>query len=128
MSQRRFSGVIPPTITALDADETLDRAGMARLVEHQIRGVSTGCSSSARTARGRPCATRSGARSVRWWSRRPTGGCPTLHGTKLLAAHLGLYRDHTTSPLPRMGPEEAERYLEACLAAGFPIHAPAGVP
>ena len=50
-------------------------------------------------------------------------GRATLHGTKLLAAHLGLCRDHTTSPLPRMSPEEAGRYLEACLAAGFPIHA-----
>src|SRR5688500_755924 len=38
MNQRRFYGVIPPTVTALDADEGLDRAGMARLVEHQIRG------------------------------------------------------------------------------------------
>src|SRR5215216_3580640 len=38
MSQRRFYGVVPPTVTALDADERLDRAGMARLVDYQIQG------------------------------------------------------------------------------------------
>ena len=42
MSQRRFYGVVPPTITALDAQENFDRAGMARLVEHQISGGSHG--------------------------------------------------------------------------------------
>src|SRR5215216_1996594 len=38
MTKRRFFGVIPPTITALNRDESLDRAGMARVVEHQIAG------------------------------------------------------------------------------------------
>lgn len=33
---RRFFGILPPTITALNADESLDRAGMARVVQHQI--------------------------------------------------------------------------------------------
>src|SRR3954447_19307008 len=47
-------------------------------------------------------------------------GRATLHGTKLLAAHLGLIEAHVTSPLPRMNPDEAKRYLDACLAAGFP--------
>jgi 4-hydroxy-tetrahydrodipicolinate synthase len=50
-------------------------------------------------------------------------GRATLHGTKLLAAHLGLIQPHLTSPLPRMNPDEARRYLDACLAAGFPAHA-----
>jgi len=47
-------------------------------------------------------------------------GRATLHGTKLLAAHLGLIEPHLTSPLPRMTPDESERYMQACLAAGFP--------
>ena len=47
-------------------------------------------------------------------------GRATLHGTKLLAAHLGLCQDHVTSPLPRMSGDEAERYLAACLEGGFP--------
>jgi dihydrodipicolinate synthase/N-acetylneuraminate lyase len=50
-------------------------------------------------------------------------GRATLHGTKLLAAHLGLIQPHLTSPLPRMNPDEAKRYLDACLAAGFPTQA-----
>ena len=50
-------------------------------------------------------------------------GRATLHGTKLLAAHLGLIEPHLTSPLPRMNPDEAKRYLDACLAAGFPTQA-----
>jgi 4-hydroxy-tetrahydrodipicolinate synthase len=47
-------------------------------------------------------------------------GRATLHGTKLLAAHLGLIEANLTAPLPRMNPDEARRYLDACLAAGFP--------
>ena len=54
-------------------------------------------------------------------------GRATLHGTKLLAASLGLCQDHLTSPLPRMSPTEAERYLEACYEAGFPRRVAAGV-
>jgi 4-hydroxy-tetrahydrodipicolinate synthase len=50
-------------------------------------------------------------------------GRATLHGTKLLAAHLGLIEPHLTAPLPRMNSDEAKRYLDACLAAGFPTHA-----
>ena len=50
-------------------------------------------------------------------------GRATLHGTKLLAAHLGLIEANLTSPLPRMNPDEAKRYLDACLAAGFPTRA-----
>jgi dihydrodipicolinate synthase/N-acetylneuraminate lyase len=50
-------------------------------------------------------------------------GRATLHGTKLLAAHLGLIQPNLTAPLPRMNPDEAKRYLDACLAAGFPAHA-----
>jgi len=50
-------------------------------------------------------------------------GRATLHGTKLLAAHLGLIEPHVTAPLPRMSPDEAKRYLDACLAAGFPSRA-----
>ena len=50
-------------------------------------------------------------------------GRATLHGTKLLIAHLGLCEDHLSSPLPRMSPAEADRYLEACLEAGFPSRA-----
>src|SRR3954467_8394449 len=50
-------------------------------------------------------------------------GRATLHGTKLLAAHLGLIQPHLTAPLPRMNPDEAKRYMDACLAAGFPTHA-----
>jgi 4-hydroxy-tetrahydrodipicolinate synthase len=52
-------------------------------------------------------------------------GRATLHGTKLLAAHLGLIEPHLTAPLPRMTPEESTRYLDACLAAGFPSRVPA---
>jgi dihydrodipicolinate synthase/N-acetylneuraminate lyase len=52
-------------------------------------------------------------------------GRATLHGTKLLAAHLGLIEPHLTAPLPRMSPDEASRYLDACLAAGFPSRVPA---
>jgi 4-hydroxy-tetrahydrodipicolinate synthase len=52
-------------------------------------------------------------------------GRATLHGTKLLAAHLGLIDPNLTSPLPRMNPDEAKRYLDACLAAGFPSQVPA---
>ena len=51
-------------------------------------------------------------------------GRATLHGTKLLVAHLGLCQDHLSSPLPRMSPAEAERYLQACLEAGFPRREP----
>jgi 4-hydroxy-tetrahydrodipicolinate synthase len=47
-------------------------------------------------------------------------GRATLHGTKLLAAHLGLIEPHVTAPLPRMTPDESTRYLDSCLAAGFP--------
>ncbi|MFN8526117.1 MAG: dihydrodipicolinate synthase family protein [Chloroflexota bacterium] len=36
MAKRKFFGIIPPTITALNEDETLDRAGMARVVDYQI--------------------------------------------------------------------------------------------
>lgn len=50
-------------------------------------------------------------------------GRATLHGTKLLAAHLGLIEPNLTAPLPRMTPDEAKRYLDACLAAGFPSRA-----
>ena len=53
-------------------------------------------------------------------------GRATLHGTKLLAAHLGLIEPHLTSPLPRMSSEEAKRYLDACLAAGFPTAVASG--
>ena len=52
-------------------------------------------------------------------------GRATLHGTKLLAAHLGLIEPNLTAPLPRMAPDEAARYLDACLAAGFPSRVPA---
>ena len=52
-------------------------------------------------------------------------GRATLHGTKLLAAHLGLIEANLTAPLPRMNPDEAQRYLDACLAAGFPSRVPA---
>ncbi|HYU17517.1 MAG TPA: dihydrodipicolinate synthase family protein [Chloroflexota bacterium] len=38
MSQLRLFGIIPPTVTALNADESLDREGMARVVEYQIQG------------------------------------------------------------------------------------------
>ena len=48
-----------------------------------------------------------------------------LHGTKLLAQHLGLIEANLTAPLPRMNPDEAQRYLDACLAAGFPSRVPA---
>jgi 4-hydroxy-tetrahydrodipicolinate synthase len=51
-------------------------------------------------------------------------GRATLHGTKVLAAHLGLIEAHLTAPLPRMNPDEAQRYLAACLAAGFPSRVP----
>jgi 4-hydroxy-tetrahydrodipicolinate synthase len=50
-------------------------------------------------------------------------GRATLHGTKVLAAHLRLIEPHLTAPLPRMNPDESKRYLDACLAAGFPTHA-----
>ncbi|MGE3267862.1 MAG: dihydrodipicolinate synthase family protein [Chloroflexota bacterium] len=50
-------------------------------------------------------------------------GRATLHGTKLLAAHLGLIEPIVTAPLPRMSPDEAKRYLDSCLAAGFPSRA-----
>lgn len=52
-------------------------------------------------------------------------GRATLHGTKLLAQHLGLIEANLTAPLPRMNPDEAQRYLDACLAAGFPSRVPA---
>ena len=52
-------------------------------------------------------------------------GRATLHGTKLLAAHLGLCADHVTTPLPRMTESEAERYLASCIEAGFPSPAAA---
>jgi 4-hydroxy-tetrahydrodipicolinate synthase len=52
-------------------------------------------------------------------------GRATLHGTKLLAEHLGLIEANLTAPLPRMNPDEARRYLDACLAAGFPSRVPA---
>jgi dihydrodipicolinate synthase/N-acetylneuraminate lyase len=54
-------------------------------------------------------------------------GRATLHGTKLLAAHLGLCEPNVTSPLPRMSPSEAETYLRACLEAGFPSRTSVGV-
>ncbi|MCC6176623.1 MAG: dihydrodipicolinate synthase family protein [Chloroflexi bacterium] len=54
-------------------------------------------------------------------------GRATLHGTKLLAAHLGLIKPNLTAPLPTMTSEEAKRYLDACLAAGFPSRTPAAV-
>ncbi len=47
-------------------------------------------------------------------------GRASLHGTKVLAAHLGLIEPNLTAPLPRMNPDESKRYLDACLAAGFP--------
>jgi len=52
-------------------------------------------------------------------------GRATLHGTKLLAAHLGLIEPHVTAPLPRMTPDESTRYLDSCLSAGFPTRVPA---
>ena len=55
-------------------------------------------------------------------------GRATLHGTKLLLAHLGICEDWTTAPLPRMSPTEAERYLQTCIEAGFPARVAAGVP
>src|SRR3954471_3953799 len=51
-------------------------------------------------------------------------GRATLHGTKVLAAHLGLIEPHVTSPLPRMTPDESSRYLDSCLSAGFPTRVP----
>ena len=50
-------------------------------------------------------------------------GRASLHCTKLLAAHLGLIEATVSAPLPRMSPDEAKRYLDACLAAGFPSRA-----
>ncbi len=50
-------------------------------------------------------------------------GRASLHGTKLLAAHLGLIEPTVSAPLPRMSPDEATRYLDACVAAGFPTRA-----
>jgi 4-hydroxy-tetrahydrodipicolinate synthase len=47
-------------------------------------------------------------------------GRASLHCTKLLAEHLGLCQSHVTAPLPRMTAEEARKYIDACLAAGFP--------
>jgi len=50
-------------------------------------------------------------------------GRATLHGTKVLAAHLDLIEPTVSAPLPRMSPDESRRYLDACIAAGFPTHA-----
>ncbi len=36
--QKAFSGIIPPMVTPLIDDRTLDRPGLERLIEHLIEG------------------------------------------------------------------------------------------
>jgi len=44
-----------------------------------------------------------------------------IHSYKLLCQALGLMEDYTASPLPRMNPDEAKRFLAAAVAAGMPL-------
>lgn len=47
-------------------------------------------------------------------------GRANIHSNKLLCKVQGLMDDHVTAPLPRLTPQEAEKFLAECRALGFP--------
>lgn len=47
------------------------------------------------------------------------------HANKLVASRMGLMQDHVTRPLPRMTAAEADAFLDATEATGFPYPIPA---
>lgn len=47
-------------------------------------------------------------------------GRANIHSNKLLCKIQGLMDDHVTAPLPRLTPQEAEKFLAECRALGFP--------
>jgi 4-hydroxy-tetrahydrodipicolinate synthase len=47
-------------------------------------------------------------------------GRANIHSNKLLCKAQGLMDDHVTAPLPRLTPQEAEKFLAECRALGLP--------
>ncbi len=52
-------------------------------------------------------------------------GRASVHSYKVVTKALGLTEDHVSSPLPRLGEEEARRFLADCVAAGLQLDAKA---